>query len=78
MVVGLASRPMAFLLSCNMFVAFITGDREGLLSMFSNPDKFYAATPYTFLFASLIILIFGPGKFCLDAMLAKRFGEKIT
>ena len=78
LVLGLASRPIAFLLSCNMFVAFLTGDREGLLSIFSNPDKFYAATPYTFLFASLIVLIFGPGKFCLDTLVAKRFGAKST
>jgi putative oxidoreductase len=71
--VGLASRLIAFLLTCNMIVAFITGDREALLSIFSDPDKFYAAAPYTFLIASLIVLIFGPGKFCLDTLLAKRF-----
>ncbi len=70
---GLASRLIAFLLTCNMLVAFITGDREALLSVFSDPDKFYAAAPYTFLIASLLILIFGPGKICLDALLAKRF-----
>ena len=73
LVLGLASRLIAFLLTCNMIVAFITGDREALLSIFSDPDKFYAAAPYTFLFASLLILIFGPGKFCLDTLLARRF-----
>jgi hypothetical protein len=41
-----------------MIVAYITGDREGLLSVFSDPDKFYAAAPYTFLIASLLVLIF--------------------
>jgi putative oxidoreductase len=56
-----------------MIVAYITGDREGLLSVFSDPDKFYAAAPYTFLIASLLVLIFGPGKFSLDTLLAKRF-----
>jgi uncharacterized membrane protein YphA (DoxX/SURF4 family) len=29
----------------------------------------YAAAPYTLLFASLIILIFGPGKFSLDTLI---------
>jgi len=76
LVLGLASRPIAFLLSCNMIVAFVTGDREALTSVFSDPDKFYAAAPYTFLFASLLILIFGPGQFCLDnlvgTLVAKR------
>jgi putative oxidoreductase len=76
--VGLASRLIAFLLTCNMIVAFITGDREALFSIFSDPDKFYAAAPYTFLLASLIILIFGPGKFCLDTLLASYFGHNAT
>jgi len=69
---GLASRLVALLLTGNMLVAFFTGDRDALFSIFSDPDKFYAAAPYTFLFAVLIVLIFGPGKFSLDAILAKR------
>jgi putative oxidoreductase len=73
LVAGLASRLIALLLTCNMIVAFITGDREALLSVFSDPDKFYAAAPYTFLIASLLVLIFGPGKLSLDTLLAKRF-----
>jgi len=55
-------------------VAYITADREALSSIFSDPDKFYAAAPYTFLVASLIILLFGPGKIALDTMLKKLFG----
>jgi putative oxidoreductase len=51
-------------------VAFITADREALLSIFSDTDKFYAAAPYTFLFACLIVLIFGPGKLSLDTLVA--------
>jgi putative oxidoreductase len=70
---GLASRLIAFLLTCNMLVAFVTGDREALFSVFSDPDKFYGAAPYTFLVASLLVFIFGPGKFCLDRLLEKRF-----
>jgi hypothetical protein len=41
----------------------------------SDPGKFYAADPYTFLFASLMILIFGPGYFAMDALIANRFKE---
>jgi putative oxidoreductase len=40
-----------------------------LLSFFSDPGKFYNADPYTFLFAALLILIFGPGKLSVDALL---------
>jgi len=68
---GLASRPVALLLVCDMTVAYITAEREALLSVFSDPDKFYAAAPYTFLSASLVILIFGAGKFSLDSLVSR-------
>jgi uncharacterized membrane protein YphA (DoxX/SURF4 family) len=29
-----------------------------------------------YLFASLVILIFGPGKLSLDTLFARRFGEQ--
>ena len=69
---GLGSRLIALLLTCDMVVAFIVGDREALFSVFSDPDKFYAAAPYMFLFAFLIVLIFGPGKISLDALITRR------
>lgn len=70
--VGLLSRPIAFLLACNMFVAYWTADREALTSIFSDPGKFYVADPYTFLFASVMVLIFGAGLFSVDTFIAKR------
>jgi len=66
---GLFSRLIAFPLTIDMIVAYVVGDREALGSIFSNPDKFYAAAPYTFLFASLLILFFGPGKLSLDSLI---------
>jgi putative oxidoreductase len=71
-ILGLGSRLVALLLTCDMVVAFVAADREALFSIFSDPDKFYAAAPYTFLVAFLIVLIFGPGRFSLDALLSKR------
>ncbi len=68
LVVGLFSRLTALVLTVNMLVAFIAGDRDALLSIFSDPDKFSAAAPYMYLFASLLVLIFGPGKISLDAL----------
>jgi putative oxidoreductase len=73
---GLGSRLIALPLTFNMLVAYITADREALFSVFSDPGKFYAADPYTFLFASLLILIFGPGRFSLD--FAIRYLRKKT
>lgn len=72
LMLGLASRPISFLLAMNMLVAYWTADREAFTSVFSDPGKFYAADPYTFLFASLMILIFGAGFFALDTLLARR------
>ena len=63
---GLFSRIAALGIAVDMIVAYVTADREALLAFFSNPGKFYAADPYTFLFAGLLILIFGPGKIALD------------
>jgi len=70
---GLGSRLLGLLLAGDMLVAYIASDREALFSVFSNPGKFYNADPYTFLFASLLVLIFGPGKISLDHYLSGRF-----
>jgi putative oxidoreductase len=72
LMLGLFSRPIALLLACNMFVAYWTADREALSAIFSDPGKFYVADPYTFLFASVMVLIFGSGLFAVDTLIAKR------
>jgi putative oxidoreductase len=69
---GLFSRMTALVLTVNMVMAYVTADREALFSFFSDPDKFAAAAPYVFLIASLIVVTFGPGKFCVDYLL-RRF-----
>jgi putative oxidoreductase len=71
LIVGLGSRFTALLLAGNMMVAYWTADHDALVSIFSDPGKFYVADPYTFLFASLMVLIFGPGLFSLDALIAR-------
>ncbi|HUA82243.1 MAG TPA: DoxX family protein [Bryobacteraceae bacterium] len=67
---GLGSRLIALLLAGDMIVAYVVADREALFSIFSDPNKFYAAAPYTFLVACLIVLFFGPGKLSLDCWLS--------
>jgi putative oxidoreductase len=74
MMAGFLSRPISLLLACNMFVAYWVADHDALTSIFSDPGKFYVADPYTFLFASLMILIFGPGFLAIDAYVSKRLG----
>ena len=72
LVLGLGSRFIGLLLAGNMFVAYWTADHEALTSIFSDPGKFYVADPYTFLFAALMVLIFGAGLFSVDAIISGK------
>jgi putative oxidoreductase len=76
LILGLGSRLIALPLAIDMMVAYIAADREALFSIFSDPDKFTGAAPYTFLVASLIVLIFGPGKASVDAFLTARLSPR--
>ncbi len=81
LIVGLASRPLALLIVVAMFVAYLTADFEAvtkLLSFYPHPHQFFKAAPFPFLLAALIILVFGPGKISLDAVIGKWFGQKLA
>jgi len=70
---GLGSRLISLVLFVNMTVAYWTADREAFSQILSDPGKFYAADPYTFWFAALLILILGPGFFAVDTVLGRFF-----
>ena len=72
LIIGLGSRVTGLLLAGDMIGAYALADREALTSILTNPGKFYGADPYTFLFASLLIMIFGPGKYSVDYWIWKR------
>jgi putative oxidoreductase len=72
LILGLGSRLISLLLASNMLVAYWTADHEALLSIFSDPGKFYVADPFTFLFASLIVLVFGAVFFSLDKLIMNK------
>src|ERR1700736_3671815 len=72
---GLASRVTGLVLTVNLTMAYVIGDREALLSFFSDPDKFIAAAPFAFLIVSLIVLIFGAGKLSVDTAIATFSGS---
>ena len=55
-----------------MVVAYLTADREALLAITSDADKFTEAAPFLFLFAALIVFAFGPGKLSFDALVRKK------
>ena len=73
---GLASRITGLVLTVNLTMAYVLGDREALLSFFSDPDKFVAAAPFAFLIVSLMVLIFGSGKISADTAISFFFGHE--
>jgi putative oxidoreductase len=69
---GLLARPAAVPLIFTMLVAYATTDREALQAITSDPDQFLGAAPFLFLFASLLVLVFGSGKLSLDAFFFRK------
>ena len=72
---GIGSRLVSLVLFVNMTVAYLSvpDDRVNFSHILSNPGDFYGATPYTYWFAALLILILGPGLFAVDTLLRRRF-----
>ena len=71
LIIGLASRPIALMITISMCVAYWTGDHDAVMSIFSDPDKFVQAAPFPFLLTALIVLVFGPGLLSIDALLKR-------
>lgn len=69
---GLGGRVAQLPLIGLLVVAYVTSEQAALHAFFSDPDKFLTADPFLFLFAVVIVFVFGPGQFSLDARFAKR------
>jgi putative oxidoreductase len=76
LIIGLGSRLLSLLIAISMTVAYLAADFEALSSIFSDPDKFVKADPFPFLLAALIVLVFGPGLFSIDALLERILRRK--
>lgn len=72
LLVGLASRLVSLPLMFTMIVAYLTADLDAVKGIFQEPDAFVEAAPFLFLFASLLIFVFGPGAFSVDHLISKR------
>jgi len=72
---GIASRLTSLILFVNMTMAYLSvpDDRTNFSHILSSPSDFYNATPYTYWFAALLILILGPGLFAVDTLLVRKF-----
>ena len=70
LLLGLGSRIVTVPLIFTMLIAYLTADPDKIKGLFSNPDAFL------FLLTCIIILIFGPGVFSLDAVIGRICGQK--
>jgi putative oxidoreductase len=72
---GIASRLVSLVLFVNMTMAYLSvpDDRVNFSHILSNPSDFYGATPYTYWFAALLILVMGPGLFAVDSLIGRWF-----
>ena len=71
LLLGLGSRIITVPLIITMVVAYLTTEQEALKVLYSDPDKFVSAAPFQFMLTAITVLIFGPGCFSLDALLAR-------
>jgi putative oxidoreductase len=71
---GLLSRVVAIPLIIDFIVAYITTEQDALRKLIHfDPDAFISADPFTYLLASVIMLVFGPGAYSVDFILKKVF-----
>ena len=74
---GILSRLTSLVLFVNMTMAYLSvpDDRVNFSHILSKPEDFYGASPYTYWFAALLILILGPGWIAVDTLLERMFAK---
>jgi putative oxidoreductase len=75
LMIGLFSRLISIPLAFTMVVAYATAENDAVQDLIRthDPEKFFAAAPFLFLFAALIVLIFGPGALSVDRIIDAFF-----
>ncbi len=70
--IGLFSRIFSIVLVILFFSAYATAHSQALISFFANPQLFIMQDPFLYLYASLVVLCFGPGFVSIDYWLEKK------
>src|SRR5271154_1977537 len=71
LILGLLSRLTSIPLTINFIVAYITTEQDGLKDLLNfDTDKFCADTAFPYLATVVVVLIFGPGAFSVDYLIA--------
>jgi putative oxidoreductase len=73
LLLGLGSRLVSIPVAFTMIIAYVTADREAIMGIFTDPDKFTGAAPFLFLLTAIVMLAFGPGCLSLDAIIGRKF-----
>lgn len=76
LLLGLGGRIATVPLVFTMIVAYLTADFDKVKNIIQNPDGFLTADPFLFLYAALIVLLFGPGALSIDGLIQKIRGSK--
>lgn len=74
LLVGLAARLAALPLVVTMIVAYLTAHYKAVQKLIEDPTIFFGEAPFLYLYASLLILCFGPGLFSIDGLM-EFFGK---
>jgi putative oxidoreductase len=74
LLVGLFSRLISIPMIILLIVAYLTADIDKARLIFGDPDKFIGADEFLFLFAVVLVFVFGPGKFSIDWIIRKMSG----
>jgi putative oxidoreductase len=69
---GFCSRLISIPLMILLSVAYLTADLDKVRMIFSDPDKFLTADEFLFLFAVVLVFIFGPGKISIDWLIKHK------
>lgn len=69
---GFLSRITAAVTSAIMIGAYLMAHPAQFFSFFTDPAYFFSAPSFSFLFASLVILFFGPGMLSIDAIIKRN------
>ncbi len=75
LVIGLAARLAALPLVINMLVAFAVASGDKMQALFTHPNEFVTAPEFLYLFACLLVLVFGPGLISVDALFGVFLGR---
>jgi putative oxidoreductase len=77
LLLGLFGRLAPVPLIIAMGVAYVTTEQEAFAALATGDlDPFLTAAPFLFLFASLLILVFGPGRFSVDHLILSRWSKQ--